>query len=536
MNSTFSITLRNYRCFDWRHPAKIEISPGFTAIIGLNNSGKSTVLKAIYELRNVFGSFSHLTNGATHCETTTSFPGIADMTELANENDRSGFELTIETTLDDFDSYSAAYVTEKVTLGIDTNSGKVFLKSMVCVNGDWQRKSVERSQITSMRAEGGNRLSLDGVGVVDLRAIAGRCSELLEARYYPAFRNAINEGGGKYYDLAIGTSLVQQWDQWKAGNFKAKKMAMIDVQKNIASLLGFSSLSIQADADNKNIELIIDDKPYRLNEVGAGIAQLIIVFASALAEQPSYIFIDEPELNLHPALQLGFLTMLGSYARQGIVYATHSIGLARSSAEKMYVVTKTENHSEIHPYNGKAPGLSECLGELSYSARSELGCEGILLVEGPTDVLCFQEFLRKIGKDKKYVVIQLGGSAMIRAGRVDQIRELDRLVSPENIKVFIDSEKNCDDEEIEDQRKSFINECKQAKINVVVSQRRATENYFTDRAITKALGDQYRALELFQNLNKANPGWKKALNWKIAREITFDELKDSDLGQFLESL
>ena len=56
------ITIKNYRCFSDSNPARIVIRNGFTAFIGINNSGKSSLLKFFYEFRNMFISLSNLTN------------------------------------------------------------------------------------------------------------------------------------------------------------------------------------------------------------------------------------------------------------------------------------------------------------------------------------------------------------------------------------------------------------------------------------------------------------------------------------------
>ena len=44
----FSVMLKNYRCFQDSHPVCIRLQPGFVALLGANNSGKSTLLKAVY--------------------------------------------------------------------------------------------------------------------------------------------------------------------------------------------------------------------------------------------------------------------------------------------------------------------------------------------------------------------------------------------------------------------------------------------------------------------------------------------------------
>src|SRR3954470_20311110 len=47
------IGLRNYRCFG-DEPARFRIREGFSAFIGSNNSGKSSLLRMLYEFRPLF--------------------------------------------------------------------------------------------------------------------------------------------------------------------------------------------------------------------------------------------------------------------------------------------------------------------------------------------------------------------------------------------------------------------------------------------------------------------------------------------------
>src|ERR1022692_2748496 len=51
---TTEITLKNYRCFPDIKPAQFEIRDGLTAFIGVNNAGKSSLLKFFHEFRSLF--------------------------------------------------------------------------------------------------------------------------------------------------------------------------------------------------------------------------------------------------------------------------------------------------------------------------------------------------------------------------------------------------------------------------------------------------------------------------------------------------
>jgi predicted ATP-dependent endonuclease of OLD family len=135
------------------------------------------------------------------------------------------------------------------------------------------------------------------------------------------------------------------------------------------------------------------------------LVQFIVVLANAAIKRPKLILIYEPELNLHPRLQLDFLTTLASYADNGVWFSTHSIGLARTAADRVYsVIRKGDGNSIMRPLEDNL-SLAEFLGEMSFSTHRELGFDRLLLVEGPTEVKVMQQFFRKMSKDHKVVLL-----------------------------------------------------------------------------------------------------------------------------------
>ncbi len=62
------------------------------------------------------------------------------------------------------------------------------------------------------------------------------------------------------------------------------------------------------------------------------------------------------------------------------------------------------------------------------------------------------------------------------------------------------------------------------------------ENYFPDRAVRMIYGPQGRALGPYELPKEAGFGWRKARNWRIAREVGKDDLQSTDLAKLLESL
>lgn len=533
------LTLRNYRCFDWEHPAILEFGDGFTAFVGSNNSGKSTALRSIYELRNIFQVAFQALSANQNFRYSSQPLGTSDVAEIANDSDPTRFQFSVAIPDSSRPKIETQLLAIEVLFEYEIRSQTLSPKRVRTVDNQGGIRQFEDAEIKSSGpGQSTPVITYPDRSIVDYSDLIYFVDELSRSKYFPAFRNAINEGAGNYYDIPIGTALVGTWDGWKAGNSRSQKLAISRVEREIASLLGFDTLQINADQSGKTLDINIDGRPQKLYEVGAGVAQLIIVLAAALVYKPPYILIDEPELSLHPALQLNFLATLGSYATKGLLYSTHSISLARSTAQRIYAVKRIKNgSSQMHPFGDNAINFGSWLGELSYSSRVELGCEGLLLVEGPTDVLFFQEFLRKLNKDHKYVLMQLGGSSLINAGVAQHLSELHRIIEPSKIRVFIDSEKESADAPLAADRVAFVNECNKIGIKVQVSERRATENYFERNGIQKALmSTEYEPLEYHQRLKNAPKHWHKSNNWRIARETDFKDIKDTDLGKFLNSL
>lgn len=534
MKNTSTLTLRNYRCFNWSCPAVLVFGDGFTAYVGQNNSGKSAALRSVYELRhflsNIFSCFIQSGN----FQIQTQFFGVSDPTELANDNDPAKFQFEIEVTKN-ASEYPDIWFAFKAIFEVNVaNQTCSAIRVEACK--DDEEISLNPRTIRQGSTNNGYTVQLENIKI-DYNPLIEFSQALAGARYFPAFRNAINEGAAHYYDVPVGTSLVAAWDNWKAGSVRAHKIAISKVEHEIAQLLNFATLQINADQSGKTLDLIIDGKPHKLYEVGAGVAQLIILLAAALVSKPPYILIDEPELSLHPNLQLNFLSTLASYAQYGVLFSTHSIGLARSTAKRIFVTRKLNTASSRMDLLGeRSAHFVEMLGELSFSTRSELGCDGILLVEGPTDVLLFQEFLRKFGKDGTIVVMQLGGASLINSSIKVHLAELGRIVDPSKIHVFIDSEKSAAEANLAKDRRQFLEACKQCGVNAAASEKRATENYFTERAIKAALGASYEVLDSYQLLKTASKPWSKSDNWRIAREMSKSEIEQTDLGRFIENI
>jgi ABC-type cobalamin/Fe3+-siderophores transport system ATPase subunit len=515
---TFELTIKNYRCFSEANPASISFGDGFTAVIGSNNSGKSSLLRFFYEFRGLFMRLSDpawfpISLGGTPSGFNLA-PSVLDTEELFhNQNDR---DITIEV------------VVAKIRLLIRVVRSSNTCRCELQING-------QNIAGNSVKIQDG-KLVVGGSVCADSKQYFDACNHLTNTLYIGPFRNAINVGSkNDYFDIQVGQAFIQQWREVKTGNSVKQNEAANRLTQDIKRIFQFSDFEINPSSDDQTLQLFIDGKSFKLPTVGAGLTQFIMVLANAAVKRPSLILIDEPELNLHPSLQIDFLTTLASYSRNGnIVFATHSIGLARASAKRIYSLRKiATGKSVMNPYEA-TPRLAELLGELSFSGYREIGFDKVLLVEGTTDLVTVQQFLRFFGKDHNVMLLPLGGGQLIRAEAESHLLELKR-ICPE-IAALIDSEKQNEGAPLDLNRQGFLNACEKTGVSCHILKRRAIENYLSDRAIKTVKGEKYRALTDFEDLKNPSPSWSKSEDWLIAREMTKEELMTTDLGEFLEKL
>jgi len=319
----------------------------------------------------------------------------------------------------------------------------------------------------------------------------------------------------------------------KTGPDKKENELIYDLTETLRNIFGFRSLDINSTADGKDLQLAIDRKSYLLSELGSGLAQFVVVLGTAAAKRPGIILIDEPEMNLHPALQVEFLSALATLSTKGVLFATHSLGLAKSTSQNILTVLREGGHTRLRPFEATS-NLAEFLGEMSFLGHKEIGFDSVLLVEGITDALVVRQFLRKLKKDGRVLILPLGGSALINGNIGTELNEIQR-ISPK-LNALIDSEKSSEGAALPRPRREFLKLCEELNIHCHILERRAIENYLSSRAIAEEKGAKYRALRPFELLKDVENGWAKSDSWRIARRMDASDLDRTDLGPFLHSL
>jgi len=516
-----NLQVRGYRTFGHTNPLNIDLESGVTSFVGPNNIGKSNILKFFYEFRHLLSQLCNsqnllglLRNGNIQF----GLNGTKDNLEVLNfGGDRSieiGFKFSVSQ-----DEIGKSYFLKELNLYIESIQ-----------NGQFQSVQI----VSAVDSEGntipGTNLHMPN-GLEDFTRLISFFGRTF---YIGSVRHLLASGSGSSFDIGVGTNFINTWDSWKNGVNKGNAKAIINVTQRIKDILELESLEINKSSDGQYLTINLNGEPHRADEVGSGISQIVLILANLAISRPSMLLFDEPELNLHPAMQAKFLSAAAEYCSWGILFSTHSIGLARTVSDNIFSLSRSANGKLIVARLGAPMTLAVLAGELSFSALSELGASAILLVEGSTDIRLIQHFLRLLKKDHIVMIISMAGKNMIKKDSDLELLEIMRL--GKSVYALVDSEKSSEEEETPRERIEFRECCTRHGINCHILDFRATENYLSDAAIKEVLGEKFNKLGKFESLSGTENRWPKSKNWLIASKMSFDDISGTDLGNFLKAI
>lgn len=150
---------------------------------------------------------------------------------------------------------------------------------------------------------------------------------------------------------------------------------------------------------------------------GTGLKHFLDVLIKTTVSGASVVLLDEPELGLHPDLQRRFveyLTQLAENKGTQFFLATHSQVLLNYADSITYFrITNKQGARDL--VNVKGDAVDTLLSDLGLRPSDVLNQDICLLVEGATDVIYFEHIIRVLYKEEfqktAVGVLQYGGSA-----------------------------------------------------------------------------------------------------------------------------
>jgi predicted ATP-dependent endonuclease of OLD family len=170
------------------------------------------------------------------------------------------------------------------------------------------------------------------------------------------------------------------------------------VQDTVKSLLGVEIDAYKPDdvsIEDDKAQLDIDNFMVQVN--GAGIREALRLVLDYEFNEPNILLIEEPEIHLHPALEISMMQYLESISKKCQIFlTTHSTNFINmSNLENVYLVSQ-DNFTNV-TYLNLEKALEELPRELGLRLSSVFMFERLVFVEGPTDEDVIRRWSNKLG-------------------------------------------------------------------------------------------------------------------------------------------
>jgi hypothetical protein len=261
------------------------------------------------------------------------------------------------------------------------------------------------------------------------------------------------------------------------------------------------------------------------DDCGLGLQDVLLIVYFCTEDSTDLLAIEEPESHLHPEMQRRMLSYFAHGADKQIVLSTHSSIFLSGDAR----VFSTKHDGEQILLD-ETTNRARLLRDLGYSIADNLVLDVVVLVEGPTDRPVVQEFFKKLPRSQH---------AEIRAWPLggDIMDQLDLSVIAESYKTFALVDGDPGSSRV---RKRFIKKCEEHQVSVTCLKRYAIENYFTVAALRSVfpalVPNNVTELEHDKPVADQLGFSPKSGNGAIATAMAFDDIRDTDLGEFFLSV
>jgi hypothetical protein len=354
--------------------------------------------------------------------------------------------------------------------------------------------------------------------------------------------------------LAGGTGLVTWIDSAtnpdpRDADSARRHHVLQEFQHDFANFAGFDSVSLSVrryeiplrNNEQPEINVTVNGRLRLLSQLGAGIGEaLILLLVCKLSQEDNppidVILLEEPELHLHPRLQRTLLERVTHYGVQ-LIATTHSPTVIDELSKRGAQIFRTSYDElnkmvQVEAVCGVAESraLLESIGVLPADL---LLADKVLWVEGPSDIAVFRAWLAKapaaIGQN--IAVLSLGGDDA--ASDSFDCSQLIRLHP--RMYAILDSERKSQAERSAPVKDKIQQKLIGAGIYCHLTERRATENYFTHSAL-EDVSSGLAALGPFDDpnlLSQRGQQFSKFKNGLVAEAMKWDEIENTDIGQRL---
>lgn len=237
---------------------------------------------------------------------------------------------------------------------------------------------------------------------------------------------------------------------------------------------------------------------YALSDLGTGIEELIMLAAAVAVSENKLICIEEPELHLHPALQMDLIYHLNEdTAGNRFLITTHSATLVNSGFAEVAQIVKDDNGSHSIPVRSFLDSR-RVVDDLGIRPADLLMANYVVWVEGPSDRIYIRNWIFKIDpslKEGRHYAVMFYGGRLLSNLTISGVEAPDDLINLIKINthccIIMDSDRDKKGGKINQAKQRLRKECEGSGCFVWVTDYYTIENYVPEELLADALKELY---------------------------------------------
>jgi len=386
-----NLGIANFRSFD-SEGIVIENLKKINIFIGKNNSGKSNILRFLNLCFEAYRKKTELTESMFNL-----FRAEFDKYENYFLGKNNNLEIAISIRPEDFYKKLTKYVNpdDLLTMKIDLFDGKVIEKCEIF-------EKLNAQELLSFSRENQIAFSNKDQSVEELNKLLAK-----KVMYYfsdlsskiiliPNFRKISEQKEDQESNIVDGKNIISKLFvmQNPAYRNEENKLKFLKIQEFVRNLLDDPNITIEIPHDKKN--MLVEMNGYRrpLESFGTGIHELVIMCSALALYEKRIVCIEEPEIHLHPYLQRKFINFLLYKTDNNYFITTHSnVFLDFNEDTSIYHVTYNELKTTVS-FANTSEKCCAILDDLGYKASDLLQANGIIWVEGPSDRIFLNRWIK----------------------------------------------------------------------------------------------------------------------------------------------
>ncbi len=513
-----AVRLTNFS--SWEDSSWLQLSPDLNLFIGLNNSGKSALLRSflhplpnnphkdperfrVGDLKTPKVEF-RINIGLTDLYQRFSRIGLNPTFPAGSSNDSSNGTRALENILNQSNPI--------LTIECERLSGQ----GLVPANGGSIKQLRSHNNALTMNVEisEGNYKAVSRASNPDNLGEFFQ-NELSESIFYfsPQRLNVARYGLSEQTRLTSDASNLPAVLAYVQG---ARAPLFREIESHVIDIMsGVERITVVPRGSNFEIlvwpvrDTIYPELAFSLDDSGTGVGQLIAILTAVVLSEQSVIVIDEINTFLHASAVKKLINLLKTtYSHHQYIISSHSaevIGTADPSA--LYHVVREGYSSFAENLNlSEVKKAREIAGKFGFSMLDVFGFERIIWVEGPTEELIFPLLLESTGSsstsDLGFCAVASTSAFSSRGGNRTQVLEIyenaGKRLSPllKGMAFGLDRE-GMDDESVKSLQRS------RRKLRFLP--RRCIENYFIKpdaiSEVINSLGETVTSKEVADHIN-----------------------------------